>query len=386
MQRPPRSQSPNRVGSSPSGPSISLGRLPVVFSPVRDCSSDPDASLGWPLRCREPGPVSLPDDSDIRLSVPEWIAVFIRPSVEQPLNYLTLNEMGIVAVSGTEAREFLQGQLTQDMEMLEPGGSVLAGWADAKGRLLFAGTVAQVLQEFWMIAPVSLCESIASRLSMFVLRAKVRIEILALPVAGVFGYDANSADHPGDSLLGVDADPSDSAPGLLLVPHPNAADRAWLLGAEPSLIDSLEALVPVADPQAWEREEVLTGVPAIVPETSGRFVPQMVNLDLLAGISFTKGCYSGQEIVARTQNLGRIKRRMFRFSTSESWTPVAGETLFENGKATGIIVRGVSDGTTADFLAVVPLASASTKLSADPEGNRPLTRQQLPYWPTDPDN
>ena len=288
------------------------------------------------------------------------------------LELTPLKDMKLIRVSGADARQFLQGQFTQDMDILNDGETVLTGWADAKGRLLFAGPVAQIGDEFWLVTPADTASLLVQRLSMFVLRANVVIETAARQVSGVFGIDSEAQPNP-------EIVQENRLDGAKIVPHPTDSSRAWLVGEPGEHQPLMSAMAATPDVIRWEKAEIAAGVPTIYSDTVGKFVPQMVNLDLLDAISFNKGCYSGQEIVARTHNLGRIKRRTFRFAGPPDWTPNPGEPLGLDGKPVGTVVRGVSDGTFSEALAVVPLDQVGKSLSHDIHSTAPANRLDLPY-------
>jgi hypothetical protein len=132
-----------------------------------------------------------------------------------------------------------------------------------------------------------------------------------------------------------------------------------------------------ASREHWNLRDIRAGIPEITTATSGEFVPQMVNLDLLDGISFSKGCYTGQEIVARTKYRGRIKRRMLRFSCPGRL--YAGATVYGNRGPVGQVVRAVPVDGGSELLAVVHLDDLGDTLHADEARTRPLSVLPLPY-------
>jgi folate-binding protein YgfZ len=231
-----------------------------------------------------------------------------RPAL--PAGAVRLADWGVIRASGAEARKFLQGQLTQDLERLEPGRAVLAGYCSAKGRLLASFVVwGRGPDELLLACSADLLPAVVKRLSMFVLRARCQLS------------DA-SAELPLWGLVGAtDAEPAPaSAPGgpwslrqaggaeqirLPDAPVDGVAVARWLqAGAPPPERPPLPA-------GAWGWLEVHSGVARVVAATSEQFVPQMVNLELVGGVSFSKGCYPGQEVVARSQYRGTLKRRSY---------------------------------------------------------------------------
>lgn len=202
-----------------------------------------------------------------------------------------LNRYGLLTVSGEDAREFLHAQLTIDVRNLPRERAALAGWCSAKGRLLATFLVIPAPQGFLLQLARDLAPAIAKRLSMFVLRSKVKVadESERWAQCGVWNADWRDS-------LAWDG-------GRATVP---VGERRFLR-LEPADAVSLS---PTAAEEAWTLLEIRAGRPFITAATQDQFVPQMVNLDKLGAVDFQKGCYPGQEIVARAQYRGEVKRRM----------------------------------------------------------------------------
>ena len=201
-----------------------------------------------------------------------------------------LTDWGVIRASGPDAGHFLQGQLTQDVEHLADGEARLAGYCSAKGRLLASFVMWRSgPQDILLACSADLLAAVLKRLAMFVLRAKCKLA------------DA-SVDLPLSGLAGA----ATLLPGALHLPDAlvagQAVPRALWVGAPAA------AAAPL-DIDAWRWLEVHSGVARIVAATAEQFVPQMVNLELVGGVNFQKGCYPGQEIVARSQYRGTLKRR-----------------------------------------------------------------------------
>lgn len=240
-----------------------------------------------------------------------------------------LEEYGLLKVHGADAAGFLQSQLTNDVAALEDGQVCLAGYCSVKGRLMASFWVWRetAAQTFWLACSRDIAAATAKRLSMFVLRAKAKVEDVSqshallgfLQVGG--GTSApRPAAWPADAValaaVGISAR---LAAALDPARLETAADQqiARALKAVPvaSVDESLQALalaglerLPMS---VWRRLEVLSGVARIEAGNQELFVPQMINFELVGGVNFRKGCYPGQEVVARSQYLGKLKRRMF---------------------------------------------------------------------------
>ena len=226
-----------------------------------------------------------------------------------------LSDWGLIAFAGEEAQTFLHSQITNDLRDLEPETAVFAGYCSPKGRLLANFLVLRRGDDILLMLPAELREPIQKRLSMFILRAKVKArdasdEWVRLGLAG-----------PGAARLlaaALEVTPPDVPMG---VAHTDTAfairlghDRFDILvqpAAATALWERLAAQArPVGTP-AWNWLLTSDGIPVILAATQDQFVPQMANMEVLHGVSFKKGCYPGQEIVARTQYLGKLKRRMY---------------------------------------------------------------------------
>lgn len=239
-----------------------------------------------------------------------------------------LNRYGLLSVSGADARDFLHAQLTNDIQHLPPERSLLAGWCSAKGRLLATFLVIPSPQGYLLQLARDLAPAVAKRLSMFVLRSKVKVsdDSDAWTQFGVWNadWDASRVTWEGERAT---------------VP----VGEGRFLRLEPA---SAPSLVPTAGEEAWSVQEIRAGRPLITAATQDQFVPQMVNFETLGGIDFRKGCYPGQEIVARAQYRGQVKRRMVRLPAPEGAQLRPGQE-FQGG----IVV----DSAGGELLAVMPL-------------------------------
>lgn len=296
---------------------------------------------------------------------------------EENVAVTPLDHYRVLAFSGRDRAEFLQGQLTQDIASLETARTALAGWTSAKGRLLAAGQLIATDNEILWPLPVDIIKTVARRLQMFVLRAHVKIVDSTLPVSGLIGVGSIERLQIANETITVDDGPTRFSDGSLFAPVIGDPTRAWLIGpaAETTGLDHVAESL-------WTLRSIRSGIPFIVAETQELFVPQMVNLDRIGAISFDKGCYVGQEIVARTQNLGRIKRRMYRYSADEVTTLRSGSAIYGPENATGKIVLASEEKGRGEFLAVVPIDTENGPWFADQPCSIELRSLPLPYEPT----
>ena len=297
-----------------------------------------------------------------------------------------LAPMAVLRVAGPDATDFLQGQLTNDVLSLAPGASQLTAWCSPKGRMLANFLVRRIdSAAFDLMLPVTLLEAVRKRLSLFVLRSKLTISDVsgASVRLGVGGPDASVAirgvlgDVPALLRSMTTTDGAVVAlPGGCFVVHtgPQQATELW---------DRLAAAARPAGFPVWQWLTIQAGVPVITLPTTDRFVPQMANWDALDGVSFQKGCYTGQEIVARTQYLGRLKERLV-LAHVDGEVPTPGDRLHSpafGDQPCGTVVNAASaPGGGADLLAVLQLAARDdgvVHLGA-PDG-RELALLPLPY-------
>ncbi|TAK44982.1 MAG: folate-binding protein [Betaproteobacteria bacterium] len=287
-----------------------------------------------------------------------------------------LTEYGAIAVSGGDARAFLHTQLTNDIEHLPPQAACLAGWCSAKGRLLATFLVASHGDGFVLQVAHELAPAILKRLQLFVLRSKVKLSDASAEWAqfGVWGDGADAAL----GRLGIAAPTQDLG---IARAHDRftirLSARHYLLFASAALRAETQSRLPQGDASDWALEEIRAGRPHVVQATQDLFVPQMVNFELLGGVDFRKGCYPGQEVVARTQYRGQLKRRMVRLRAPQ--TLRAGQDLYSDdtaGQPSGTVVNAAR----GEALAVIPLATlehgAAVRAQA---GGEALEVLPLPY-------
>ena len=297
------------------------------------------------------------------------------------LTYCELPQLSAIGFSGEDAQSFLHNQLTCDVAALGPGLSTYGSYCTPKGRILATFLLWYLGDRYFMQLPSSLREAIQKRLSMYVLRSKVKVEDAGAQwkAAGLSGRDAAShvervlgavpqRDHevvstPDSTVIRLPADRYE-----ILIPHSSA----------PEILEKLKEGAQTLEPAHWDWLDIRAGVPTITKPTQEQFVPQMVNLDLIGGLTFTKGCYPGQEIVARMHFLGKLKQRMYlaHLSThlpthlpthlsnevAAAASPQPGDKLYSAALGTqssGMVVNAArSPEGGHDLLAVIQMASA----------------------------
>ena len=289
-----------------------------------------------------------------------------------------LTHLGVIGARGADAATFLQGQLTNDVATLGTAKARLAGFCSAKGRLQASFVVVSAgAGEYALLCAASVLPAVLKRLSMFVLRAQCKLR------------DA-TAEAPLWGLLG---DPAFAQAGEL--PFWGRCETAGVVTIRLPDADGLVRCIVIGPPEAevaawpevsldqWRWLEVQSGIPTIEAATVEQFVPQMLNYEIVGGVDFQKGCYPGQEVVARSHYRGTIKRRMFLFDTDGSASP--GQEVFHStdaGQPAGMVVNAapLPGGLGSSALVEVKLAALdSGTLHLAVAGGAVLRLGTLPY-------
>lgn len=278
---------------------------------------------------------------------------------------VNLSHLGNVRISGADAETFLQGQLSNDVRLLTPQRAQITSYNSPKGRML---AVLHLLRDAQgnIVAEIdhSVLEATVKRLRMFVLRSNVTLEVLAAPALGLAGLRAveclQSVALPAPNEIMDGAQHGE----LTILRRHGEVPRFSIHGPATALADLQQRLaldIATGNEQDWRRLDVLAGVPTVFAETSDHFIAQMANLDTLGGISFNKGCYTGQEIVARVHYLGKLKQRMFR-SRSAATDVAPGTQVYLDGEAqaVGEVVQAVNDHDGSLLNLVLQLSQAET--------------------------
>jgi len=278
-----------------------------------------------------------------------------------------LPELAVIAVMGRDARSFLQGQLSSDLLGLERHPGMLAAHCNRQGRVLATMRLVADGDDVLMLVHRKLAQTLVAQLSAYVLRADVRFEDRSrlVEVAGLIDADPDARWSRSAA----------AAAGLaMMVASPR---RILLAGRRPAL-DATLAAIPRTGADDWDRATLADGEPLIMPATAALWLPQMLNLDLIGGVSFSKGCYVGQEVVARAQHLGRLKRRMLRYVGPPDTALQPAQALFSAESLAAQVVVATRDAAATHCLAVVELRFCSDLLGAKPGGSE-FVPSDLPY-------
>jgi folate-binding protein YgfZ len=366
MQRPNFSQSPKRVGSGPGGAPLGSGGRGIMAG-VGAGAPDP---ASFALISADARAAAV--ETGMSASVPELRITDHRATVGKTTHAMKqlgavclLDDYGTLRFSGADVEKFLQGQLSNDVSALAPGALLRAGLHNPQGRTLaLLWLLALDQAEMLAIVPLELLSTVATHLRRYVLRAKVTIsdETAQYRVCGVSAPDAAAAMAGRQVSFG-----SPDGRRLLLQsalePRPSA---------------------PVMSREQWRGLDIAAGLAQVYAATSGLFVAQMLNLDCIDAISFTKGCYTGQEVIARAHYRGRIKRRMQRFLSRSAPRLTAGDAgRLADGRSFRVVEATQRADGGCEFLAVASLPGAAEQ--ADDSGQRPasegvdFTALPLPY-------
>lgn len=263
-----------------------------------------------------------------------------------------LVHLGLIRARGADAAKFLQGQLTNDVAGMDLSHARLAGFCSAKGRLQASFIVWKLAEdEFLLACAASVLPATLKRLSMFVLRAQCKLTDASAELNLLGATGAPAAELVGDApARGVRAIKGGS---LVRLPDVEGVVRC-LLAVAPA-----DAPATDLSPDNWRLLEVRSGIPTIEAGTVDQFVPQMLNYELIGGVDFQKGCYPGQEVVARSQYRGTIKRRMFLFECDGLAQP--GQEVYHSGDASqpaGMVVNASPMNGNAGSVALVEVKLA----------------------------
>ncbi len=306
---------------------------------------------------------------------------------EQPADYpalletdvlCALHDLGILEVTGPQSRNFLQGQTTTDFAAAGPG--VLRGaCCNAQGRVFTVFTAVATARGYLLVMPRALVESSRATLARYAALSRVGLEDVsaAYRILGLAGPDCEatlaraglSAGEPAaDSTLAI---PHDADRHLLLVPAAVAPDRWQALAARAR---------PVGAP-LWHLADIRAGIVNLVPETGEQFLPQMLNLHLHGAVSFTKGCYTGQEVVARSQYRGKLKRHLQRLGITTAKAPRPGTEIRspDSPQVAGTVLEAVAAGADhCEALAVLRAGAEANPTLDFGAGPQPIEVLPLP--------
>ncbi|MGH8181310.1 MAG: YgfZ/GcvT domain-containing protein [Steroidobacteraceae bacterium] len=312
------------------------------------------------------------------------------------LQTVGLDDLGALRVTGVDATRFLQGQVSSDLGRVSAERSTLAGLHNPQGRTVALLRLVHLApNDLLALLPRELAAAVAARLSKYVLRAKVKVtdESQSWRITGLIASGLGAA---------TERQPSPAAPAPLADYPASAGEQRrlgdgvaicvgerparWLLIA-PAAAATADAPPPVGGPphsvpagrEVWRQLDISAGLPQVYSATSEEFVAQMLNLDVVGAIAFDKGCYTGQEVIARAHYRGRVKRRLQRFRSRGPVELEPGDSgELPDGRAFKVVEAVRLDDGRCEFLAVAPLPASDLELSATPQPDAMLERVNAP--------
>lgn len=303
---------------------------------------------------------------------------------------IPLAHLGLLRAAGADTAEFLQGQTSNDVRLVDAEHHQLSSYCTPKGRMLALFTLFMRDDDYYLQLPQELLAAVQKRLSMFIMRSVVKLEDVTDELAsfGLSGPQAAELLHKALGECPVEPGNSLTIDGVTLLRRPGVTPRFICLATTERLITLWQSLAAEALPAGsavWDLLEIRAGIPDITSSSVEAFVPQMVNLQLINGVNFKKGCYPGQEVVARMQYLGKLKRRMYRTHVDTAEPPAAGTTLYspdsESGQGAGKVVRAApSPDGGCELLVVAEISNAEQQtLYLESEHGPQLDLLELPY-------
>jgi tRNA-modifying protein YgfZ len=307
----------------------------------------------------------------------------VSESAALPHGVCRLTDRGVIRASGADAAKLLHSQLSNDFALLDSGHARLSAYCNPQGRMLasFIG-FKRSADDIWLACSADLLAATLKRLQMFVLRSQAKLVDASqeLLVVGLAGDAARCA--LGDAAADVPWEKRDTASACVVRLAYAAGQPRWLWIGPAADARTLEDALPALHAEHWQWLEVMSGMAGVSAATAGQFVPQMLNYDIVGGVDFKKGCYPGQEVVARSQYLGKLKRRAYLLHADVPMR--AAQEVFWSGDANqpaGLVALAAAHPR-AGFDAIVELKSAvlaDGSLHLGSTSGPRLVLRELPY-------
>lgn len=304
-----------------------------------------------------------------------------------------LSHFGLIEVSGEDAMDFLQNQFSNDIKEVSTTHSQLSAYCNPKGRMLASFRIFKREQNYFLELSSDLLEPTLKRLRMFVLRSKVNLEdasdrFARIGLAGQ-GVESLLKSHFNNTPNKINESCNENE--CTLIRLAGETQRFEIHGPSATLSDlwrEWQSQAQAVGRETWDWFDTHSGIPVINQRTVEAFVPQMVNFSTIGGVSFTKGCYPGQEVVARMHYLGKLKRRMYLAHVDHNKFPVSGTELYiqntdqttEQAQSCGKIVQAQpSPKGGYDLLAVIQIAHVNEPIKLGSSDGPQLTINDDPY-------
>lgn len=303
-----------------------------------------------------------------------------------------LSGRGIIEVHGNDAKDFLQNQFTNDISKVTENTHQLSAWCTHKGRVISNFRIFQRDNNYYLTVSSNLVELIIKKLRMYVMRSDVSIEDISDSLIH-FGYAGEQAEQDLQTLLGEDNVPTKpnqtlQQDSLSILRLPGTVPRFEIFGDlddAKNLWERCNVRAATVSSNGWDYLNIVAGLPVICEASSTAWIPQMLNLQVIDGVDFQKGCYPGQEVVARLKYLGKNKRRMYRIEINSSELPEIGQKIYAEGESAyvGKILTTVINPTgKAEALAVLKIALVENNLNLNQDASNEqgsIVILDLPY-------
>ena len=300
-------------------------------------------------------------------------------------NLFHLTHLGIIQISGSDAEKFLQGQLTCNVHEVDAMQSRLGAHCDPKGRIQATFRLFKQADSYYFLLPKNMVQHLMLRLQKYAPFFKVALEDISQHWQAMGWYDSNNDPDLKTiySCTPTEIDAVAQLDQVSLLRIPDLKSRFIFVGPNKFIENIQQILNTIPKTLAvtvWDLFDIWAGIPSIYPETCGQFTPHQLNYHLINGISFDKGCYTGQEIVARMQYLGKLKQQMRRIHFTYEQLPIPNTKIYNaSGQEVGSIIMVAAETITkAQALAVLPAALAENVYLNHPNGPI-LMLEKLPY-------
>ena len=266
---------------------------------------------------------------------------------------IKISDLDVIVIKGKDAETFLQGQITNDIKLIkDEEKAIYAGYCSPKGRLIAFFLIIKVWDNYFLFCPSSISNGISKKLSMYIMRSEVSLSHLSEDISYFIFHGESKEEEafrnyggtlPKNLMQTTKQSNENNKSGLFSVTKlPGKNHRFFVLGNN-KIVEGVYSEVYSKqgglDSNSWHESDIESKIPNIFIETQDKFIPQSLNLDLINAISFKKGCYTGQEIVARTHYLGKPKRRMYLGSINVEKLPKLGDEIYAEGLRAGQIIN-----------------------------------------------
>lgn len=322
-----------------------------------------------------------------QISIDEQSCSHSNAAANPELSITPLTHLGIFNVIGPDAEKFLQGQISCDMRDISNGFSRLASHNNVKGSMISLSRVMPAEGGFWLRTNQQIIDPARNTLNKYMMFSKAESQIISDQVVGLGIQGSKAAEVLGQlsTELPAETDQFSLLDGGVLVKVAGERYELWLeLPQAEAALNSLLEQGSLSGSEAWLLSEIQQGIPSLTETTLETFIPQMTNLQAFEGVSFRKGCYTGQEIITRLQHRGKLKRPMFRLQVSADSAPVAGSALATAARASvGNVVCSAPSGEGQYQLLAVMLKDvfddSEQSIHLESTDGPVLERLELPY-------